>query len=62
MFADVCIVILEKGEIGYGAFIPDLPGCVAAGKSKNETLALIKGAIEFHVEGLVEDGETIPKY
>jgi predicted RNase H-like HicB family nuclease len=54
------IVVLEQGKAGYGAFVPDLPGCIAAGESKNETLALIKEAIEFHIEGLVEDGTAIP--
>ncbi len=54
-------VILEKGESSYGAFVPDLPGCIAAGKTKDETLELIKEAIEFHIEGLQEEGEIIPK-
>lgn len=54
-------VILEKGESSYGAFVPDLPGCIAAGKTKTEALELIKEAIEFHIEGIKEDGETIPE-
>ena len=54
-------VILEKGESSYGAFVPDLPGCIAAGVSKEETLDLIKEAIEFHIEGLRENREVIPK-
>jgi predicted RNase H-like HicB family nuclease len=54
-------VVLEKGESSYGAFVPDLPGCVAAGKTKDEVLKLIKEAIEFHIEGLKQKGETIPK-
>lgn len=54
-------VILEKGESSYGAFVPDLPGCIAAGKTKREALELIKEAIEFHIEGIKENGETIPK-
>ena len=45
-------VILEKGESSYGAFVPDLRGCIAAGESKEEALNLIKEAIEFHIEGL----------
>ncbi|OYT12631.1 MAG: hypothetical protein B6I19_09390 [Bacteroidetes bacterium 4572_114] len=45
-------VIIEKGESSYGAFVPDLPGCIAAGKTENEVLNLIKEAIEFHIEGL----------
>lgn len=54
-------VILEKSEVGYGAFVPDLPGCIAAGESKDETLVLIREAVEFHIEGLVESGEVIPR-
>ena len=54
-------VILEKGKSSYGAFVPDLPGCIATGESREETLSLIKEAIEFHIEGLKEDGEIIPK-
>ncbi len=53
-------VILEKGETSYGAFVPDLPGCIAAAETKEEALNLIKEAIEFHIEGLKENGETIP--
>lgn len=53
-------VILEEGESSFGAFVPDLPGCMAAGKTKAEVLDLIKEAIEFHIEGLKEDGEIIP--
>lgn len=54
-------VILEKGETSYGAFVPDLPGCIAAGGSKEEALDLIKEAIAFHIEGLKEEGEVIPE-
>jgi predicted RNase H-like HicB family nuclease len=54
-------VIIEEGASSYGAFAPDLPGCIAAGKTKEEVLELIKEAIEFHIEGLKEDGNAIPK-
>ncbi|MCA9412550.1 MAG: type II toxin-antitoxin system HicB family antitoxin [Candidatus Omnitrophica bacterium] len=53
-------VILEEGETSFGAFVPDLPGCIAVGESRQETPALIKDAIEFHLEGLREDGAKIP--
>jgi len=53
-------VVIEKGESSYGAFVPDLPGCIAAGESKREALDLIKEAIEFHIEGLKDEGEMIP--
>ncbi|MEO2049013.1 MAG: type II toxin-antitoxin system HicB family antitoxin [Pirellulales bacterium] len=53
-------VILEKGLTSYGAFVPDLPGCIAAGETKEEVLQLIKEAIEFHIEGITEKGEPVP--
>jgi predicted RNase H-like HicB family nuclease len=54
-------VIIEKGETSFGAYVPDLPGCVAAAETKEEVLQLIHEAIELHVEGLREDGQTIPE-
>ncbi len=53
-------VVIEKGESSYGAYVPDLPGCVAAGDTKEEVITLIQEAIEFHIEGLKEDGLPIP--
>ena len=53
-------VVIEKGETSYGAYVPDLPGCIASGKTREEVLRLIHEAIEFHLQGLKEDGETIP--
>ena len=53
-------VILEKAKRNYSAYVPDLPGCVATGKTVQETLTAIRAAIEFHIEGLVEDGDPIP--
>ena len=54
------LVIVEKGPSSYGAHVPDLPGCVAVGETKDEVLALIREAIEFHLEGMKQDGEPIP--
>jgi predicted RNase H-like HicB family nuclease len=54
-------VIIEKGEASYGAWVPDLPGCVAAAESAAEVESLIKEAIEFHLEGLREDGLAVPE-
>lgn len=54
-------VIVEKGERSYGAYVPDLPGCVAAAKTKAEVLKLIQEAIEFHIEGLREEGLSLPQ-
>ena len=55
------MVIVEKGEKGYGAYVPDLPGCVAAADTRDEVIELIKGAIEFHIEGLREAGQPVPQ-
>ena len=55
------VVIIERGETSFGAYVPDLPGCVAAAETKEEVLQLIHEAIEFHVEGLREDGQPIPQ-
>ncbi len=54
-------VIVEEGSTSWGAYVPDLPGCVAAGKSREEALQLIREAIEFHLEGLKEQGEPAPE-
>ena len=54
-------VAIEKGESSYGAYVPDLPGCVATAETREETLVLIHEAIEFHIQGLKEDGEVIPE-
>lgn len=54
------IVVIERGSESWGAYVPDLPGCVAAGESREEVLELIKEAVEFHLEGLKAEGEPIP--
>ncbi len=54
------LVVVEKGASSYGAHVPDLPGCIAAGETKEEVLLLIREAIEFHLEGLKQDGQPIP--
>jgi predicted RNase H-like HicB family nuclease len=54
-------VIIEKGPTSYGAYVPDLPGCVAVGATREEAEQLIKGAIEMHLEGMREDGDPIPE-
>ena len=53
-------VAIEKGRENYGAYIPDLPGCVAVGDTVEEVLDLIEQAVALHVKGLVEDGDSIP--
>ena len=54
-------VVIEKSANGYAAYVPDLPGCVAAGDSREETQRLIREAIEFHIEGMRAHGETVPE-
>jgi predicted RNase H-like HicB family nuclease len=54
-------VIVEEGESSFGAYVPDLPGCTAVGETREEVLQLIQEAIEFHVEGLREDGQPVPE-
>ena len=54
------MVVVEKGPTSWGAYVPDLPGCVAAGDSREEVLHLIQEAVEFHLEGLKEDGQPLP--
>ena len=53
-------VVIEKGRTSFGAHIPDLPGCVAVGKTRREVLRLIKEAIAFHIKGLRLDGIPVP--
>lgn len=54
------MVVIEKGENSYGAYVPDLPGCVAVGETEDEVKKLIQEAIEFHLEDLTESGAQIP--
>ena len=53
-------IVIEKAESNYSAYVPDLPGCVATGTSIQQVEAEIREAIEFHIEGLREDGSLIP--
>jgi len=54
------LVVVEKGPESFRAYVPDLPGCFAVAETREEVLALIREAIEFHLEGLREDGQPIP--
>jgi predicted RNase H-like HicB family nuclease len=54
------VVVFEKSATGWGAYVPDLPGVVVTAHSKGEAQKLIREAIEFHIEGLNEDRESIP--
>jgi predicted RNase H-like HicB family nuclease len=53
-------VIIEEGATSWGAYVPDLPGCIVAGESRDEVRQLIREAIEFHLEGLAQQGTPLP--
>ncbi|MEO8197499.1 MAG: type II toxin-antitoxin system HicB family antitoxin [Thermoanaerobaculia bacterium] len=54
------LVVIEKGDSSFGAYVPDLPGCIAAAETEDEVRTLIQEAIEFHIGGLRDDGEPVP--
>lgn len=54
-------VIVEEGDTSFGAYVPDLPGCVAVAETRDEVLRLIEEAIEFHIDGLRKDSQPIPE-
>ena len=54
-------VVIEKAQSNYSAYVPDLPGCVATGATVAEVEAQIREAIEFHIDGMRQDGEAIPE-
>jgi predicted RNase H-like HicB family nuclease len=55
------LFVLESTKTGFSAYVPDLPGCVAAGESAEVVTRAIREAIEFHLEGMLDEGEQIPK-
>ena len=54
------LVVVERGDSSYGAYVPDLPGCIAVGETRAEAMQLIREAIEFHLEGLRDEGHPVP--
>jgi len=54
------LVVIEKGRRGWGAHVPDLPGCIAVGKSRASVMKLITEATWFHIEGLRKTGAQVP--
>ena len=54
-------VIYEWGKRNWSAYVPDLPGCIATGKTRKETERVIREAIQFHIEGLIKRGEPVPE-
>ncbi len=55
------LVVIERGPTSFGAYVPDLPGCVAVGATRAEVEVLIQEAIEFHIEGMRQDGLQVPE-
>lgn len=54
-------VIYEQGDENWSAYVPDLPGCIATAATREELEGLIREAIEFHIEGMLLHGETVPQ-
>ena len=54
------LVVIEKGPSSFGAYVPDLPGCIAAGETREEVATLIHKAIELHIEDLKAQGQQVP--
>ena len=53
-------IVIERGPNNFSAYAPDFPGCVAAADTESETIALMKEALELHIEDMHERGETVP--
>ena len=54
-------VVIERGDTSYGAYVPDMPGCVAVAEAESEVRQLIRRAIVLHVEAMREDGDIVPE-
>jgi predicted RNase H-like HicB family nuclease len=54
------LVVVEKGASSYGAYVPDLPGCVAVGDSRRQVLRLIREGMKLHIQAMREAGEAVP--
>lgn len=55
------MVVIERGEKSWGAHVPDLPGCIAVAETREEVVRLLREAIDFHIQGLREDGLPVPQ-
>ncbi len=53
--------VIEKSDNGYAAYVPDLPGCIAAGDTREETEGLIRQGIIYYLQSLKESGEPVPE-
>jgi predicted RNase H-like HicB family nuclease len=56
-----CVVLIESGPRNFSAWVPDLPGCVAAGRTRSETIRLMRGALRVHLDAMARDGDPIPE-
>ena len=54
-------VVFERAPNNYAAYVPELPGCISTGKDWDEMQWMIREAIEFHIEALIEDGDPVPE-
>ncbi len=55
------VIVIEQGPTNFGAYVPDLPGCVAVGATREEAERLIREAIPFHLDGLQKNGDPVPE-
>lgn len=55
------MVVVERGETSWGAHVPDLPGCIAVGQTREEAVQLIREAIVLHIDELKRSGQTVPQ-
>ena len=55
------MVVIERGESSWGAHVPDLPGCVAVGETREEVVSLVREAIALHIDGLKGQGLPVPR-
>jgi predicted RNase H-like HicB family nuclease len=55
------MAVIERGESSWGAHVPDLPGCVAVGETREEVVGLIREAMALHIDGLKREGLPVPK-
>lgn len=55
------LVVIERGERNFSAYVPDLPGCIATGRTREETVERMREAIALHLDGLRADGDPIPE-
>jgi len=54
------MVVVERGDTSWGAHVPDLPGCIAVGETREEVMRLIREAVAFHIQSLTDDGHPVP--